>query len=1056
MVWKTTGSVAITYLVGLVFLTARLPSLCCAGEVTRDVDFNRRVHPILSDKCFRCHGPDEGQRQAGLRLDKRESAIAELESGCRAIVPGRPDESELVARINSDDPDIRMPPSDSNKSLSNSERDVLRAWIAAGAHYAPHWSFIPPVAPQPPVLTEDSWSHNEIDRFILSRLRSEGLTPSPEADRRTLIRRVSFDLTGLPPTIEEVQSFLNDQSPDAYEKVVDRLLQSPRYGERMASHWLDLARYADTDGYEKDSHRQMWPYRDWVIQAYNHNMPFDQFTIEQLAGDSFPNAQQSQLIASAFNRNNPTTSEGGADPDEYAAKYAIDRATTTSTVWLGLTLQCAECHDHKFDPLSTKDFYKLFAFFNQIPEQPLYEGAAAPPSIPVPTAEQSKAYTALDKQLAALRQKYTALAGEPAEKPDIRDGLLAEYSFDEPNGEISNDTSGNNHQARITFANVSGNSSPERVNTPLSRGLMFRGGGTMTCGGSWDFSQSAGIAYGAWVKPTDEGGVVLSKIDPANASRGFDLYMQEGHATAHIVDAWPDAALKVSTVDTYENDKWTHVFVVWNGGSQADSVQIYFNGNHQQLRIDNHSGTIEDLGNEDALLIGARDSEESPLHGMVDEVRIYDRALTEQEVQDLVAHSAGRISKTPPTKRTWDQALFLAECYRNTGDGSEASQCRLNIAIAEAEQAHLREVIPQVRVMRQIEEPRPTFVLVRGDYRNRGEEVTADIPALFGGLHRDGNLNRLTLAEWIVSSDNPLTARVTVNRLWALCFGRGIVSTLNDFGSQGAWPTHPELLDWLATDFVTNNWDIKAIIRKIVTSSTYRQSSNAGQALQTADPDNTLLARGPRFRLPAEMLRDNALFVSGLLEEQVGGPSVFPYHPAGLWEEMAWADSPWKSWIQDHGRDLYRRGLYTFWKRSLLHPVFSIFDAPARNVCEVQRPVTNTPLQAFVTLNEPSFVEAARVLAERVLLNNPEDDSARIGEFYLRVLSRPPIAKETEALLNLASQSRMRYQKHPDLAEKFLAVGEARRSPQLSPVELAAWTTVAQAIFNLDETMTKE
>jgi hypothetical protein len=776
-------------------------ALAHAADVAHNVptiDFNRQIRPILSDKCFRCHGPDAGQRQAGLRLDRPESALHELESGVTAIVPRDPARSEMVRRILSDDAAERMPPPKSQKSLTDNEKSLLRAWVVQGAIYSQHWSFVPPKRPAQPTLPDDKWSTNDIDRFILQRILQEKLAPSSVADPRTLIRRVSFDLTGLPPKIGEVDTFLADNRPGAYERVVDRLLASPRFGERMAMHWLDLARYADTDGYEKDGHRQMWPYRDWVIQAFNNNMPFDEFTIEQLAGDMLPSPTRDQLIATAFNRNNPTTSEAGSDPDEFAAKYAIDRVNTTANVWLGLTTQCAECHDHKFDPITTEDFYRLFAFFNQMPEVPLYEGPDAPPSIMVTTPEQEKRLAELNSEIVSAK---AALEKDPK-----------------------------------------------------------------------------------------------------------------------------------------------------------------------------------------------------------------------------------RAASTPKREK---------------------------VASLERQATEFRVRIPHVRVMQPAAQRRATHIFIRGDYLNQGKEVTAAIPAAFGKLPNN-SADRLALARWIVHDDNPLTARVVVNRLWAMCFGTGLLSTMNDFGSQGELPSHPELLDWLATEFVAKHWDIKAMLRLMVTSSTYRQSSRITPKLLEHDPRNRLLARGPRYRLPAEMIRDNALAVSGLLHEQLGGPSVFPYHPAGLWEEMAWADSPWKTWPQQHGTDLYRRGLYTFWKRSVLHPVMSLFDAPSRNVCEVGRSNTNTPLQAYVTLNETSFVEAARSLATRMMRDAGGSSQNAIEHGYLAVTLRPPSDKEREILGNLYDRMQQHYRERPAEAEALLAVGELSSPKGLDRSELAAWTAIAQVILNLDETITKE
>jgi len=800
------------------------------GE-TQSVDYNRDVRPILAENCFRCHGPDANERQGGLRLDSAEDATAPTDSGVKAIVPGQPEASEVIRRIFAGSDEV-MPPPDSGKSLSPQQKTILKTWIVEGGAYDRHWAFNAPRRPPVPKLSTGPVPRNEIDSFVLHKLQEAGLSPSPEADRRTLIRRVSLDLTGLPPTPAEVEQFMADDSPTAYEELVERLLNSPRFGERMALDWLDLARYADTDGYEKDSHREMWPYRDWVITAFNDNMPFDRFTIEQLAGDLLPDANVSQQIASAFNRNNPTTSEGGADPAEYAVKYPIDRLTTTSTVWLGLTMQCAECHDHKFDPLSARDFYSLMAFFDQVPEDPLYEGADSPPSIAVFSPEQQARITELD-------QRRNQLASE-LNQVEVRGQALAANTASALPG-------------------------PETPGPPTGAA-----------------SQSA------------------------------------------------DAS----------------------GATQA-------------------------------------------------------AALREQ----------------------------LAACQRESDE--------------------IRAAAPKVRIMADVPERRPTHIRVRGDFRQLGEQVFPAIPATLGALPSDAPANRLALARWLVGPDNPLTARVVVNRLWAMCFGVGIVTTVDDFGVQGQWPSHPELLDWLAVEFRESGWDVKHMLRLIVTSGTYRQESKWADSATFSDPENRYLARGPRRRLSAEMLRDNALFVGGLLREQVGGPSVFPYHPPGLWEEMAWADARHKTWPQSHGEGLYRRGLYTFWKRSLVHPLFAVFDAPTRTTCAAARPLTNSPLQSLATLNEPSFIEAARGLAAESANAPGGDAAARIRHMYLAALSRPPKQSESDALDTLYHQALTRFRADGAAADAFLAVGETPRAGDLDAAEHAAWTVVAQTVMSLDEAMTK-
>lgn len=1031
-----------------------------AAEPT--INFNRQIRPILSDKCFTCHGPDAEQLQAGLRLDLSEIAHRELDSGMTAIVAGDPDASELVRRIESDDEAERMPPVDSQKSLTADEKKLLRLWIAEGGEYTPHWSFVPPRKPPAPDLPNDTWSRNDIDRFVLKRLRDEGLTPSPEADRRTLIRRVSFDLTGLPPTIAEVDAFLADDQPGAFERVVDRLLASPRYGERMAIHWLDLARYADSDGYEKDGHRDMWPFRDWVIRAFNSNKRFDEFTIEQLAGDMLPNATRDEKIASAFNRNNPTTSEAGSDPEEYAAKYAIDRATTTSVVWFGLTMQCAECHDHKFDPVTTEDFYRLFAFFNQIPEIPLYDGTDCPPTMAVPSSKQEARRGQLDSQIAEAKADLEATASNflnADSEGECRSSLLAEFLFDEDDlrGCI-NTAAATNHGVLQPLAAASTNQEAGAKKSVgiAGKGWRFDGDGVLEFAGVLPLDFERGFSYGAWVKPTPQGGVVISKTDCAQGNRGFDLYLQGGKALVHLIDTWPGAVLKVTSAGNYVPNQWLHVMVVWDGRDAADSIQLYFNGLAQPVTVEIDARPLRSLANDAPLRIGSRPAGESAFHGEIDEVRVFNRPLSGQEVVTVVGSTIRGLLALGPAHRDGEQSRVTAAFCRDSLLVPATENQRNELTSLEKQSAALQKQIPKLRIMQQVAEPKPTYILVRGDYRNHGKQVTSAIPAVLGKLPVASESDRLALARWVVGRENPLTARVTINRFWAICFGNGLVNTPNDFGSQGEWPSHPQLLDWLASEFIDNGWDVKAMLRLIVTSSTYQQSSVATPALVERDPQNRLLARGPRQRLPAEMVRDNVLAVSGLLHEQLGGPSVYPYHPAGLWEEMSWADSPWKTWPQSTGDDLHRRGLYTFWKRSVLHPALAIFDAPTRNVCEVARSTTNTPLQAFATLNETSFVESARALAERMMTEADGTEPNLVDHVYLLVLSRHPSAKEQQVLVDLYQDMQRRFSEHPEDAAALLKVGELPNPQQLDPAKLAAWTTVAQVILNLDESLTKE
>ncbi|MFN0125446.1 MAG: PSD1 and planctomycete cytochrome C domain-containing protein [Verrucomicrobiales bacterium] len=778
-----------------------LPPGAAAADAA--VEFDREIRPILSDNCFACHGPDENKRKAGRRLDTREGIFATTE-GVTAVVPGQSDASALIQRAISHDPDEVMPPPKSGKQLTPAQIEKLRHWIDQGADWQAHWAFEPPARPATPAVNDAGWVRNPIDAFVRERLEQEKLAPQGEAEARTLIRRLSLDLRGLPPTPEEVEAFLADSDAGAYGALVDRLLASPHYGERMAQMWLDLARFADSDGYHDDTPRSMWRFRDYVITAFNANKRFDEFTVEQIAGDLLPDATVEQRIASAFHRNGPTSSEGGADANEYAAKYAVDRVNTTSTTWLGVTLQCAECHDHKYDPFTTREYYQLFAFFNQVPEKVLERTLHVAPLMAAPTPEQEAKLGELTRQVAALEQQLKALMPEaPA-------------------------------------------AAAEELNKQLAA---------------------------------------------ANQAR----------------DEFPKS-------------------------------------------------------------------------------------------------------------------------------------------------------FPQLRVMADVPEPRPTHILVRGDYRSPGDQVSPGVPASLGKLLDGLNPNRLALARWLTQPQHPLTARVKVNRLWQMIFGVGLVKTSEEFGSQGERPSHPELLDWLAVEFVESGWNVKHMLKLIVTSATYCQSSKISPGLLELDPENRLLARGARFRLPAETVRDNALAVAGLLDRTraVGGPSVKPYQPGDLWREFSYGDSADKTYVRDKGADLYRRSIYTFWKRSILYPSYAIFDAPNREVCTARRPVTNTPLQAYVLLNDESFVEAARVLAQKVSAEHPEDFSKQLHRAFHLALARPPSAAEAATMENLYHEMLAIYRRQSEAAAKLLAVGDFPPLAGTDPASLAAWTCVANAILNFDETVTKE
>jgi len=1052
------------------FTLILFPAFAAPSPTAAAVDFDREVRPILSDTCFACHGPDEKQRMAKLRLDTREGLFAERKT-YSIVVPGDAAKSRLYQKITADAKAGRMPPPTSGLSLNAKQIETIKKWIDQGAKWEMHWSYVPPRRPEPPEVKNPAWARNPIDRFVLARLEREGLSPSPEADRVTLLRRVTLDLTGLPPTPDEVRSFLADRSPNAYEKWVDALLSSPHYGERMAMQWLDLARYADTHGYHIDSHREMWHWRDWVINAFNKNMPFDRFTIEQLAGDLLPNATLEQKIATGFNRNHMINFEGGAIPEEYRVEYVSDRVDTTATVWMGMTLGCARCHDHKYDPIKQKDYYRFSAFFNQIPEKGL-DGRKgnAEPVVLIPSPHQQERLDAVarlvpekEKALDAPQVKdlfatwqASRLASFP---PEPRDGLEAHYEL---NGNFA-DISGHYHHGRTVTGDVS------YVAGPAGKAAEFDGETEIALDGIADFDRDKPFSLATWIRLSGTHRMaVLAKLSPAeDGRRGFELISDEAHPLPRLhrgsalifrmTHKWPDNAIEIRTREPLVQDRWYHLVLGYDGSGKAKGLTLYVDGKLWPVETERDalSGSCRTA---EPLEIGRKGRGEPPYRGRLADLRIYSGALAPEQVNYLAEqHPVRVILSGTAGKRTKDQDARLRDYYLTFDAPPELRQTYAELKALKQEKEDLDWTVPSSMVMQTAEKPRDTFVLIRGDYQNHGEKVTAGVPSALPPLPKDAPANRLTLARWLVSPANPLTARVTVNRYWQMYFGTGLVKSSEDFGSQGEPPSNPELLDWLATEFIRTGWDIKAMQRLIVTSATYRQSSRVTPALVEKDPENRLLARGPRFRLPAEVVRDNALAVSGLLDERIGGPSVFPYQPRGLWEEMAYGDVySAQSYTPSHGADLYRRSMYTFWKRTVPPPSLSTFDAPDREKCTARRTLTNTPLQALVLLNDPTYVEAARVLATKTLSESGKNTAKRIEFAFRLATARRPEPKEARVLKELAAQELRHYRQDRQAALKLLAVGEKPRDPKLDPAELAAWTTVTSTILNLDEVITKE
>jgi mono/diheme cytochrome c family protein len=1067
------------------------------------VDFNRDIRPILSDNCFTCHGPNEADRMANLRLDLKEGGAFDPREGYQIITPGSSAQSRLYQKISAKDEADRMPPSFSGRVLTPKQIELIREWIDQGAHWETHWAFVAPRRPPAPAIMNQKWPRNEIDRFVLARLEREGLKPAHQADRATLIRRVTLDLTGLPPTPGEVKAFLADPSPDAYEKVVDRLLSSPHYGERMAMQWLDLARYADTHGYHIDSQRDMWRWRDWVIDAFNRNLPFDQFTLEQLAGDLLPNATLEQRIATAFNRNHMINFEGGAIPEEYHNEYVVDRLDTTATVWMATTLGCARCHDHKYDPFKQRDFYRFAAFFNSVPEKGLdgQQGNAVP-VLQLPSANQQRELDELkqkiaaaseampEKEIAALQAEWqkTALATIPG---DTRDGLAAHFEFEND----LKDTSGHHLPAEVLRGGVTYGYGV------VGKAAEFSGEADVELGAADSFDPAHPFTLAFWFSPGSKFEMaVLQKLDDPRTRRGFEVLLDNtewvgwqkraSHIIVRLIHDWPEDAIEIRTKERVRF-RMPHLSLTYDGSGKAAGLHLFLDGKPQEMEIlkDHLTGPVTSGR---PLEVGNKDLGKA-FKGRLDDLRIYDRILAPSEIEQLAVHQPARALVAGLSGACEEMGHLKDSDVLVESDDPLVEQSKVDTPAygikeqCEAEKekirdyfltwvapenfrklhadrkslkeqkAELDQAIPNLMVMEDMSKPRETHILARGDYRSQGETVTPGVPSVLPPLPAGAPPNRLGLAKWLIDPSNPLTARVAVNRYWQLCFGTGIVKTSEDFGSQGEPPSHPELLDWLATEFVRTGWDVKAMMRLIVTSATYRQSSRVTPQLVERDPENRLLARGPRFRLPAEIVRDNALSVSGLLNPALGGPSVYPYQPAGLWEEMAFGEGfTAQTYTPSHGADLYRRSLYTFWKRTVPPPSLATFDAPDREKCTARRAVTNTPLQALVLMNDPTYVEAARALAQRTLKEAGRGAAQRINYAFSLAEARRPAPQELNVLRQLAWRELAHYRRDRDAADKLLSVGESVYDKKLDPSELAAWTTVASAILNLDETVTKE
>lgn len=1081
---------------------AAMNTTLAAADVSDDkIDYVQDIQPILSNYCYACHGPDTAGRKGGFRLDLREAALGHENEGIRAIIPGDPDHSEMIRLIESQDPKVRMP-QDPNKQLDEKQIALLREWIRQGAEFRDHWAFEAPVKAAMPQVDDEAWCRNEIDRFVLAKLESEGLRPNAEADRAALIRRVSLDLTGLLPTPQEVDDFIADASADAYEKVVDRLLDSPRYGEHRARYWMDYARFSDTSGLHMDAIQSRWPYRDYVIKAFNADMPFDQFTREQLAGDLLPPERADQLVATGFVRCGISTGEAGSIIEELRINHARERTELFGAVYMGITTGCAACHDHKYDPLSMRDFYALSAFFNNIAEKASCDDRADwPPNILVPGEANLAAYNAaLAKKANILRQLEArrAMADEliavwlkdgGGPKAVASDALQMRLRLDENHKEGS---AGSN-----LIQNTVPNASPTTFNTtgPLPHwgedtmlwpGFRLETNTRVDLGNLGDYEKDQPFSCGGWIKPRNvpggEGwntgaGALIAKMSIADGYRGWNLYYTGGPVIVQLIGDSANDAITVETINTTEyrdpfripegshggsdpnqtlpRGGWAHVFFTYDGSGKAAGIQIYINGLEQKLAVKNDAlvGSIRTTA---PLLLGRRHDGDQMQATAYQDVRLYGRELSADEVARLPREdiAAEIVASTTPQAWTLDQRKIVEDVYFERGD-EQSMALAAQLPGLNAELMRLATGGDLTLVCRERPGHAYAHVLERGAYAARGERVTANVPHFLPAMPDGAPANRLGLAQWTLSSDNPLTARVTVNRAWQEVFGIGIVETSGDLGIVGERPSHPELLDWLAVDFRENGWQVKRLYKMMVMSAAYRQSSHATAEMVDRDPANRLLARGPRFRMDGEMLRDTALQAAGLLVEKRGGPSVKPYQPAGVWESGGSDGSNTFIYTQDHGENLYRRSLYTFWKRMAPMPNMEAFDATDRSSTCIRRQRTNTPLAALVLMNDPQFLEAARLLAARTVKEGGATDRERIDFLGRVLLSRPFDEAGQQTLMNALKSFTDRYANDEVTANQLLAVGEWPPDPTIPAAEQAIWMMMASIVMNSDAAINK-
>lgn len=1029
------------------------------------IDFNRQIRPILSDKCFRCHGPDASARRAELRLDLAEQATADR-GGRAAIVPGDSAASMLVERITADDPQQRMPPESLRKPLSPMELQLLRAWIDQGAQYQPHWAMQPPVHPAPPIGGADPASFaTPIDAFVGADLAERSWNFSPLADPETLLRRVSLDLTGLPPTLEEIESFRHELSgntaggSDAYERVVDRLLASPHYGEHWAVPWLDAARYADTNGYFSDKPRQIWLWRDWVVGALNRGMPFDQFTIEQLAGDLLPGASPDQKIATGFNRNHMANNETGIIDEEFRVEYVVDRVNTTMAIWQGLTAGCAQCHDHKFDPLSQREYYQLFAFFNSIAESGLITSDNPPPLLEVPTSQHLQQRARLETDLRNIVERFESFRAAHRESMSRWENEASRTLPHPPNDallfwdplEEDRQSAAVAHGTTLQFERgIRGKSVRLDATRHLEAALP-----------EWDIDRPWTI--GVWLLLDGSLSCPLSRIEQEGSRRGLELIWSKGRLKVHLVNEWGARQIEIAAAQPVAAKQWHQIVVTYDGRGKADGLKVYFDGERvpTDIRSDSLTGTA---GNSEPLRIGRRDSGLG-YYGAIDELRLLQRCVDPDTIRDWhwCDRLRGILELDNVASRSSHDTDALLDYYIDRFADDDARGLRGAMKAAATALNQFQARIPRTLIMEELPQPRVTHLLERGQYDRPQAVVEPGVPSAIAGFPESLPRNRLGLALWLTAPENPLTARVTVNRFWQQIFGEGIVRTVDDFGYQGEAPSHAELLDWLSLAFRDNGWDVKRLLRTVCLSHTYRQDSAIDDpARYESDPDNRALSRGPRRRLSAEMLRDQVLAASGLLVRTQGGPAVKPHQPPGLWEELSYNSED--SYLPDAGEGMWRRSIYTYIKRQAPPPTLLTFDGPTREKCVVRRATTDTPMQALLLMNDEPFLESARALARNLLrlpigLESDRPDHARIERLWRSILTRGPDAQEYLTVAALLTRQRARFDADPEAAARLatpeLPPADADGTSSIAARELASWIVVVQTVFNLDEAIRK-